>query len=107
MSEKKQKTDELAERISQLDAREKLLEEKERRLSKLEKQLAEKSPVVEEVIKPKGLSFTFREEKYKFSDDAPLKILFGGQVLTQKQLIEDEDALAILIGGNSNLIEKK
>lgn len=52
------------------------------------------------------IGFVFREKRYKFADDAPEIILFGGENLTQEEIIKNEDVLVRLIGGNSHLIER-
>lgn len=55
----------------------------------------------------KSIEFDFRGEKYKFSDDAPKHILFGGETYTQDEVSQDEDILLHLIGGKSPLIVKQ
>lgn len=62
--------------------------------------------VVEEKKPVPGLKFTFRGRAYKFTDDAPKSILFNGNVVTQKQLAEDEESLLQLIGNRSGLIQE-
>lgn len=52
------------------------------------------------------IGFVFREKRYKFADDAPEIIFFGGENLTQEEIIKNEDVLVHLIGGNSHLIER-
>ncbi len=95
----------LAKREQEVATKEKALAKREQEVATKEEALAKGT--TKKTPKPqKGLDFTFRNEKYKFSDDAPVKIRFGGKVYTQKQLTEDEDALVELLGGNSSLIQK-
>lgn len=54
----------------------------------------------------KGLDFKFRDNHYKFVDEAPKKILFNGESYSQEEIITDEEILLYLIANNSNLIEK-
>lgn len=65
-----------------------------------------KSIEVKEVEQEPGLEFEFRKDKYKFNDDAPKLILFGGVARTQEELSKDEDALVWLISEDSSLIKK-
>lgn len=95
----------LAKREQEATTKEQALAKREQEVTKKEEALA-KGNETKEVKPQKGLAFTFREEKYKFSDTAPKKIMFGGLVYTQKQLTEDEESLVQLIGGNSSLIQK-
>lgn len=48
----------------------------------------------------KGLDFTLFEDNYKFKDSAPKNILFNGKAWTQKELVEDEEALIQLVSTN-------
>lgn len=99
------KEEALAKREQELATKEEALAKREQEVATKEEGLAKGT--TKKTPKPqKGLDFTFRNEKYKFSDDAPVKIRFGGKVCTQKQLTEDEDALVELLGGNSSLIQK-
>lgn len=102
---------------AELTQKEAVLKEKEVTLDTFEKALeVQKALKAEETTllshaqkaptKEKGLSFTFRGEKYQFADDAPSHILFDGRSFSQEDIIKEEDALVILIGGNSSLIEK-
>lgn len=51
-------------------------------------------------------NFEFRGKRYQFAKDAPENILFGGESLSQSEILEDETVLIQLIGGNSPLIER-
>ncbi|GIM62003.1 hypothetical protein CAPN008_20530 [Capnocytophaga canis] len=113
------KENELNEREATLLAREKEIQQEQEELQKKEAELQEKEAEltqrekalnipqeVEKTEPQKGLEFSFRENKYKFTDDAPKIILFEGEARSQESLSKDEDALIALIGGNSSLIEK-
>lgn len=113
MSEKTKTPEAQASGVTQeqLDAREKQLNAREEKLKEFEKQLNKRATAlnvgtVKKVTKKPGYEFKFREEDYKFADDAPEKILFSGIGITQKELAEDQDALVQLIGSGSSLIEK-
>ncbi len=111
---KQSSQEDLNKREELLNAKEQQLNEREHELNKKADELAQLSSELESkqantdkpVKKVEGLSFTFRNEKYKFVDGSPQLIRFGGLAYTQKELSEDEDALVQLIGGNSSLIEK-
>lgn len=60
-----------------------------------------------EVEKAEPLSFEFEGEQYQFSEEAPALILINGTGVTQTEIIEDEELVLQLIGGNSGLILKK
>lgn len=118
----------IEEKTAELDAREKELNEKaaeieklKETLSKLDIKLQQQSKEIEEKEKsllsskadeksknkkPSGLKFTFEGQSYKFKDKAPQSIRFNDNVMTQKEITEDEDVLLQLVGGNSSLIEK-
>lgn len=100
----------LKEREEKLNGREAIIADKEQELNDREELLSAREaalPKIEQPEKPKkGLKFTFRESNYKFSDDAPQSIRVMGEVMTQKEIAEDEEVLVHLIGGNSGLIEK-
>lgn len=66
-------------------------------LAKAEDAPAKKTP---------GEKFKFDEVPHKFKDSAPKSIRINGVVMTQNEIIEDENALLQLVGGNSGLIEK-
>ncbi len=83
-----------------LNERELQIEKKEHLIAKAEKKSDRKAP-------RKGLDFSFRGEEYHFVDGAPESFRFEGKVWSQKEIIEDEEALVMLIGGKSSLIEKK
>ncbi|MFK8302673.1 hypothetical protein ACI75Y_07150 [Capnocytophaga stomatis] len=113
------KENELDERYAALLAREKEVQQEQEELQKKQAELQEKEVeltqrekalnIPQEVEKnepQKGLEFSFRENKYKFTDDAPKIILFEGEARSQESLSQDEDALVTLIGGNSSLIER-
>lgn len=53
-----------------------------------------------------GLTFTFRGQKFKFTDHAPKTLRWHGVAKTQEQLAKDEDALLQLVGLKSSLIIK-
>lgn len=57
--------------------------------------------------KKPGEAFEFRGVKYKFRDTAPRSIRYNNVVYTQRELIEDENILLQLVGGNSSLITKQ
>lgn len=119
-----QEIQELALKIQELKSeKEKLESEKQMLTSQLEKLETENNTLKYEIEKlqlssievnaqvfesnsKKGLEFEFRGQPYKFADDAPETILYQGESKTQKELTEDEEALVILIGGKSSLIEK-
>ena len=96
---------ELKKEKEELQKKEAELQEKEAELTQREKALNIPQEV-EKTEPQKGLEFSFRENKYKFTDDAPKIILFEGEARSQESLSKDEDALVALIGGNSSLIEK-
>jgi len=95
----------LEEKVKALDKREKSLEEREAKIEAAENALQASPPLEEKKTEP-GLRFSFRGQAYKFKDDAPKTIHFAGEIMHQKQLIEDEDLLVQLVGGNVALIEK-
>lgn len=110
----------LLDKEEKLSEKEETLLEKEAELTQKETELNEKKAVLEAYEKaleteetspsvlPKrqAVVFSFRGEKYQFADDAPSHILFEGRSFSQEDIIKEEDALVILIGGNSSLIEK-
>lgn len=97
------KESELNQKEQQLTAKESELNAKEVKLTEREANLSGETK--EATIVP-GLKFKFRGEDYKFTDSAPKLILFNGMKYAQKELVEDEDAIAQLIGGNLSLIQK-
>lgn len=96
-------TQEFDRRKEELDQREEALNKREQELNERESNLEASEKVVEQ---EPGLEFEFRKEKYKFTDDAPKNIRFGGLAYTQKEIAEEDDILVELIGGDSSLIEK-
>ena len=104
----------LNEREQVLNEREQMIDEIEQSLQKREAELAlrEKALNAQTTEEPqeealqKGVEFDFRNENYKFADDAPQVLLIGGEALTQEQITKDEDLLLQLIGGRSPLIVK-
>ncbi|XKX06704.1 hypothetical protein R8G61_05125 [Tenacibaculum maritimum] len=124
-SDVKQTLEELATQKATLDQKEQELKgfkqslvEKEQRLNEREQYLSKKEqelndrmadlPVVDaqEVKVNQVVEFKFRGDNYKFTDDAPKKIRFGGVAYSQKEVVKDEDILTQLVGGNSSLIQK-
>lgn len=91
----------IAEREDAVTAREVAVIEKEETLKARELALEENSTPEESIDE-----FDFEDEKYAFAKNAPQSIRFGGQVFTRKQLIENEEVLLQIIGGNSPLIKK-
>ncbi len=95
-----QKEAELTVKEAELDKREQLVKEKEHLIANAEKKSVKKAP-------RKGLEFSFRDEEYHFVDGAPESFRFEGKIWSQEEIIKDEEALILLIGGKSSLIEKK
>lgn len=113
MNTQKEKSSTLKEldlKKEELDRREQGLEKREAALLVKEQKLNERIALLpveaKEIIVEPGLEFEFRNERYKFSDDAPKQILFSGLKYSQEELAKEEDALVQLIGGESVLIEK-
>lgn len=52
-----------------------------------------------------GLSFELFGEKKKFKDSAPKLIRYDGQVMTQRDIIDDADALLDLVSSNSSYFQ--
>lgn len=50
--------------------------------------------------------FEYDGEKYVFAPGAPEIIRYGGQKFTRSEILDNEDVLLELIGGNSSLIKK-
>ena len=97
--------DQLKEKEAELDNREKEIAKREAELDKREKSLTKKEPKPAEP-KAEAVSFEFNGEKYRFTDDAPSKIIIDGLVKTQQEISQDEDILLQLVVGGSGLIEK-
>lgn len=99
----------LPAQISALEEREKAVSLRENAVTKKEIELKERedklldNPETAKVLP--GLSFKIDGEKFKFKDDAPKQILFGGKSRSQSELIKDENALIQLVS-NVALIEK-
>ena len=109
----------LNEREAALNEREEALNRREHALNEVEKHLnaREQLDQYEEQLKGtpekpteeaprKGHEFTFRNVRYKFTDDAPKVLLIGGESLSQEEIANDEELLLQLIGGHSPLINK-
>lgn len=92
----------VAQREEAVKLREDNADEKEKELELLQEKLL--SDPKDEKLVP-GLEFKIDGEKFKFLDDAPKEILFGGKSRTQKDLIKDQNAL-IQLASNYSLIEK-
>lgn len=101
-----QKEAELKEKEATLNAFEEALAEREQKLQAEETTLLSHAQKEQPKQKKQSVVFEFRGEKYQFAADAPSHILFEGRSLSQEAIIKEEDALVILIGGNSSLIEK-
>lgn len=98
----------LDEKETEINERERAVVEKESKLKDLEKKLKAKQPAVESVAKKKEpVSFEFNGASYVFADHSPELIRIDGQVLTQEEIVQDEELLLQLVAGNSSLIEKK
>lgn len=85
---------------------EKHLNAREQQLNQLEEQLNGKPEEPTAEAPHKGHEFTFRNVRYKFTDDAPQVLRIGGEALSQEEIANDEDLLLQLIGGQSPLISK-
>ena len=110
----------LNEREKALNEREKALNRREHALNEVEKHLNAREQQLDQYEaqlngtpeKPteeaphKGHEFTFRNVRYKFTDDAPKVLLIGGESLSQEEIANDEELLLQLIGGHSPLISK-
>ena len=103
----------LNEREEALNRREHALNEVEKHLNAREKQLDQYEEQLKgtpekptEEAPRKGHEFTFRNVRYKFTDDAPKVLLIGGESLSQEEIANDEELLLQLIGGHSPLINK-
>nr|DAF51760.1 MAG TPA: hypothetical protein [Siphoviridae sp. ctJYR23] len=103
----------LNEREEALNRRELALNEVEKHLNAREQQLDQyeeqlkgtpEEPTAE--APHKGHEFTFRNVRYKFTDDAPKVLRIGGESLSQEEIANDEELLLQLIGGHSPLISK-
>ena len=103
----------LNEREEALNRREHALNEVEKHLNAREQQLDQyeeqlngkpEEPTAE--APHKGHEFTFRNVRYKFTDDAPQVLRIGGEALSQEEIANDEELLLQLIGGHSPLISK-
>ncbi|EKB60754.1 hypothetical protein [Bergeyella zoohelcum] len=98
----------LNERETEINEREIAVAEKESKLKDLEKKLKTKEPTAKSsAVKKEPVSFEFNGEFYVFADHAPQLIRIDGQVLTQEEIVQDEELLLQLVAGNSSLIEKK
>lgn len=82
-----------------LNAREQQLDQYEEQLKGTPEKLTEEAP-------HRGHEFTFRNVRYKFTDDAPKVLRIGGEALSQEEIANDEELLLQLIGGHSPLISK-
>lgn len=96
----------LKEKEATLNAFEEALAEREQKLQAEETTLLSHAQKEQPKQKKQSVVFEFRGEKYQFAADAPSHILFDGRSFSQEDIIKEEDALVILIGGNSSLIEK-
>ena len=103
----------LNEREEALNRREHALNEVEKHLNAREQQLDQYEAQLKgspekptEEAPRKGHEFTFRNVRYKFTDDAPKVLLIGGESLSQEEIANDEELLLQLIGGHSPLINK-
>ena len=103
----------LNEREEALNRREHALNEVEKHLNAREQQLDQYEAQLKgtpekptEEAPRKGHEFTFRNVRYKFTDDAPKVLLIGGESLSQEEIANDEELLLQLIGGHSPLISK-
>jgi len=103
----------LNEREEALNRREHALNEVEKHLNAREQQLDQYEEQLKgtpekptEEAPRKGHEFTFRDVRYKFTDDAPEMLLIGGESLSQEEIANDEELLLQLIGGHSPLINK-
>ena len=103
----------LNEREEALNRREHALNEVEKHLNAREQQLDQYEEQLKgtpekptEEAPHKGHEFTFRNVRYKFTDDAPKVLLIGGESLSQEEIANDEELLLQLIGGHSPLISK-
>lgn len=85
---------------------EKHLNAREQQLDQYEEQLKGTPEKPTEEAPRKGHEFTFRNVRYKFTDDAPKVLLIGGESLSQEEIANDEELLLQLIGGHSPLISK-
>lgn len=50
--------------------------------------------------------FDYNGRRYGFTDRAPKKLSFDGQLLTQEELLNDEDAMTSLIVGESAFVKR-
>ncbi len=99
-SEKLEKEREVFEKAkSELDSEKSAFE-----AEKLDFQKAKESPESGTPEIEPGLEFDFEDVKGAFHPEAPKTILFNGQALTQKQIIDDKDVLLQLIGSKSDLL---
>lgn len=103
----------LNEREEALNRREHALNEVEKHLNAREQQLDQYEEQLKGTLEEptaeaphKGHEFTFRNVRYKFTDDAPKVLLIGGESLSQEEIANDEELLLQLIGGHSPLISK-
>ena len=96
----------LNRREQALNEVEKHLNAREQQLDQYEEQLNGKSEEPTAEAPHKGHEFTFRNVRYKFTDDAPQVLRIGGEALSQEEIANDEDLLLQLIGGQSPLISR-
>ena len=77
------------------------LEIKQSDLDELEKTLMEVGTETEAEEPEPGLEFTYDKENFKFTDEAPKRILLAnGKKMTQKEIVKDKEALASIINGS-------
>lgn len=106
----------ISERESAVSERESAVLLKDSAITERETAVSQREADIEEreknfnPIKPeeavKGLEFEFQDEKFKFKDSAPKALRFDGSVMTQSQMIEDEDIILDLVSSNSIYIAK-
>lgn len=98
----------LSVKEAELDGREAELKQFQTDLLEKEKNLLAKQPIAEKLeAKKEPVSFEFNGASYVFADHSPELIRIDGQVLTQEEIVQDEELLLQLVAGNSSLIEKK
>lgn len=102
LNEKEQELNAFAETLKEKEV---ALSQREAEIMRREQSTSQEIPTAVPVVE--GLDFEFNGEKYKFRDDAPQKIRIFGQVMSQEEIVKDEDLLLQLVAGESSLIEKK
>lgn len=77
-------------------ARETAVAERETKVEAAEKALKAKGTDKKEKV-VSGEKFDYEKQSYQFSDSCPKNILVNGKKYSQKELVKDEEALALIL----------